>query len=250
MNCIAVRRRLLASERPDQPPANLWPHLSRCRACRACQRRLAEAERLLPLLPVPPSSPEKRAALVRQILHGEPEPPRARARARLRAAGRQKVALAFALAAGLAVFAVCWWAWSREPPPGRAEQLYAAHRAERDSVLREAHTPRERVMALAKLADDLVARAGRHRGDVERLAVLARFYGSLVRTDLPQHVRGVPGPDRRELVERVSARLRRAESEVSRLRAEQPARSAVAHSLGEIAAAARDGDVRLRALVG
>jgi hypothetical protein len=248
MNCIAVRRRLLASERPDQPPADLWPHLARCPACRACQRRLAEAERLLPHLPVPPPSAEKRAALIRQILHGEAPPPRPRAR--VREVGRQKVALAFALAATLAVFAVGWWAWSHQPNPATPETLIASYCARRDGLLREEHTPRERVLGLAALADDVVAQAVNHGGNVDLLAALARFYGALVCTDLPHHVRLLPHGERADLAQEVSARLRTAESRVSGLAAEQPAPPALVASLHKIAAAAHEGEGRLRRLAG
>ena len=67
MTCETTRQRLLNSERPDRPPADVQPHLAACAACRTWQRRLARIERQIPELPVPPSAPPP--ALMRHILN-------------------------------------------------------------------------------------------------------------------------------------------------------------------------------------
>jgi predicted anti-sigma-YlaC factor YlaD len=41
MNCDTAQRRLLGSERPDEPPAEVEAHLAACAACRTWQQRLA-----------------------------------------------------------------------------------------------------------------------------------------------------------------------------------------------------------------
>ena len=41
MNCHTAQRRLLGSERPDEPPPEVEAHLAACGTCRAWQQRLA-----------------------------------------------------------------------------------------------------------------------------------------------------------------------------------------------------------------
>jgi hypothetical protein len=72
MTCETTRQRLLKSERPDRPPADVQPHLAACSACREWQRRLTRIERQLPDVPVPPSAPPP--SLIRQLLN-RPTPP-------------------------------------------------------------------------------------------------------------------------------------------------------------------------------
>ena len=57
MTCETTRLRLLRSERPDRPPADVQPHLAECAACRAWQRGLTRLERRITELDVPPSAP-------------------------------------------------------------------------------------------------------------------------------------------------------------------------------------------------
>src|SRR5207253_1093674 len=52
MNCEACQRRLLASEDPEAPAAEVRAHLAGCPACRRWQRQLLRLERHVPLLPV------------------------------------------------------------------------------------------------------------------------------------------------------------------------------------------------------
>src|SRR5262245_11527045 len=120
MNCDITRRRLLAAERPDAPDAAVRQHLAGCPSCRGLQRRVVEVEQSLPLLPVPP--PSGPAATLQLVLRAPFEPslpvpiqaPRPPSPWGPRTVGRQKVAVAFALAAALAVFAVGWWAWPHQ----------------------------------------------------------------------------------------------------------------------------------------
>ena len=72
MTCATTRQRLLGSERPDRPPADIQPHLAACPACREWQRRLTRIEQRLPDVPVPPSAPPE--ALLRQLLNGSVPP--------------------------------------------------------------------------------------------------------------------------------------------------------------------------------
>ena len=73
MSCETTRQRLLQSEQPDRPPADVQPHLAACAACRSWQRGLTRLERRVTEIDVPPSAPP--ADLLRQILNGPPPLP-------------------------------------------------------------------------------------------------------------------------------------------------------------------------------
>jgi hypothetical protein len=262
MNCHTAQRRLLGSERPDEPSAEVEGHLAACAACRAWQQRLAEVERLLPLLPVPASA--ARGELVQRVLSGplpppaEPAPgppvPPLLSRPSLPTAppkerGLRKLALAFALAAALGAFAVGWWAWPHEAP-GLLPALdpVALQREERGRLLREAGAPREQVKLLTQMVRDLHAEVREHADDPDRLALAARVYAEVVGQDLLAHAREVPAAERAEALAEVANSLGLAESEMERLAAGAPSERQRA-PLRELAASARDGDRRLRALI-
>ncbi|HZY85262.1 MAG TPA: hypothetical protein VFE78_10560 [Gemmataceae bacterium] len=262
MNCDTAQSRLLASERPDEPSAEVEAHLAACAACRVWQQRLAEVEQALPLLPVPASA--ARGELVQRVLSGPlpppaepaPEPPLLPllSRPSLPAApakerGLRKLALAFALAAALGAFAVGWWAWPHQGP-GRpdAADAVAVQREERGRLLREAASPRERVRLLARMVNDLHAEVRAHPEDPDRLALAARVYAEVVGEDLPAHARAVPAGERAEALTEIADSLGRAESEMERLAA-AAASERQQTPLRAMAASAREGDRRLRALM-
>jgi hypothetical protein len=262
MNCDTAQRRLLGSERPDEPPPEVEAHLADCGACRAWQQRLAEVERLLPLLPVPASA--ARGELVQRVLSGPLPPPAEPApappvlpllsRPSLPTAppkerGLRKLAVAFALAAALVVLAVGTSLW-RDEAPGLLPALdpVALHREERGRLLREAGAPREQVNLLARMVRELHAEVREHAEDADRLALAARVYAEVVGQDLLAPARAVPAAERAEALAEVANSLSLAESEMERLAAAAPSeRQRV--PLRELAASARDGDRRLRALI-
>lgn len=262
MNCHTAQRRLLSSERPDEPSAEVEAHLAACAACRSWQQRLAEVERLLPLLPVPASA--ARGELVQRVLSGPLPPPAEPApgppvlpllsRPALPTAppkerGLRKLALAFALAAALGAFAVGWWAWPHEAP-GLLPALdpVALCREERARLLREAGAPREQVQLLARMVRELHDEVREHADDPDRLALAARVYAEVVGQDLLDHARALPAAERAEALTEVAASLRLAESDMERLAAAAPSEGQRV-PLRELAASARDGDRRLRALM-
>jgi hypothetical protein len=262
MNCHTVQRRLLSSERPEGPSPDVEAHLAACAACRAWQQRLLEVERLVPLLPVPASA--ARGELVQRVLSGplpppaEPAPaapvPPLLSRPSLPAApakerGLRKLALAFALAAALGTFAVGWGLWPHEGAgllPGLGP--VALQREERGRLLREAGGPRERVRLLAGMVRELHAEVRAHPEDADRLALAARVYAEVVGQDLLTHARAVPAAERAEALAEVADSLSRGESELERMAAGAPSERQRG-PLREMAAAARDGDRRLRALI-
>jgi hypothetical protein len=254
MNCTAIRNRLLACEQPDFPPPEVREHLADCAECRSLQQRVVQLEQHLVALPVPPS--DGRAAFVLRFLAGEEalRPPTRLPTPRLTEKARRKVALAFALAASLAVFALGWWSWPHpEPtsPPGPGRSVSRPSRLELlEKELAAIQTPAERVRRLADEAEKLQKEARTYRADTERLNEVAHFYVQVVRDHLLEHARQVPAAERQMLLPGVAERLRHIESEASRLQTELRAEmaAAAASSFGEIASAARDADRCLLAL--
>jgi hypothetical protein len=256
MNCATIQRSLLSCERPDQPPVELRRHLAECDACRALQRRLVQLEEQLPLLPVPPSS--GREAFLQRIragdavadpaagptiwLQGKP----------LKERGLQKLALALAMAAALAVFALGWWAWPHQGTVSRnvAVDGVKARQQHRDQLLAAARTPRERVEILADLAGRLNQEAGQlaQAAKGEQLKVVAQFYREVVRKDLLEHARQLSQEERPAVLNQVAASMTTFESEAARLATEVAEANAV--PLRDIALASRECSSQLRSLLG
>lgn len=266
MSCSAIQNELLGSDNPAEPSAAVRAHLARCRVCRAWHRRLLQMEEQLPQLPVPVSAAGSR--LVRQILDTpsgselpapllRPQlrlvlPPAARARQR----GQQKVALAFALAAAMLFFAVCWWAWSRHgdstgaPLVASLEQRILSKRENLDRRLQLLTTPAARLEMLTREIAFLHGETRRQVADVDQLAVVARYHGHVVHDYLLPQARQLPAADRARLLDAVKRDLDGIESEAERraaeLEAELPRSSAM---LREIAANARAGSRDLHDLL-
>lgn len=252
MNCDAAQRRLLSGDRPDRLAEDVLRHLDGCPPCRLFGRRLAQAERQIRLLPVPPSS--AKAAFVRRFRQSAPPvvlhrpvpwstPPKER--------GLRKLSLAVAIAAVLAVFAIGLGSLPRhfEPPtrPAPAWLVQARYQIYRATAL---PTPRERVARLSALATDLrnQARAMTRAGRIEDLASITTLYSDLVDDDLLAHARALPAADRRDLLDQVAKNLGDAESEFSRLAAES-GNATAAESLHRLAFAAGDGGRHIRRLL-
>lgn len=255
MNCATTQRQLLAAERPDRPDADLRAHLAACPACRALQRRLLQIERQLPNLPVPPST--ARPAFVRHFLDevsDSPTPPPVRLPLPLSAAGTRakdralkKLALAFALAAALLVFAIGWWAWPHHGPALPEVDHTAPHRLALEQQLKHARNPGDRVRAVAEVMEAVQREALDPASDAPKLAQLAHYYARVVREDLRAHARALPAEERALVLIAIAERLSKTESDAERQAAE-PRAARRAASLHEIAHAAREGDRWLRDL--
>jgi hypothetical protein len=252
MTCTIIRHRLLASERPDQPCAESARHLANCPSCQAWLRRLVRLERQIPQLHVPTCPPP--VALMDRILQSAPVPlvrrpaPPSSDTRRIREGGRQKLALAFSLAATLALFTFAWWAWPPRPPTSAAHtDPYVARVNER---LQRAQTPRDRVVVLTDLAEEFVAEARKHVADPQRLARLAHDFDRLVQDDLLAHARTIPIAERAAILGPISDRLRQADSEASRLATAWEANHPrAADHARRIASSASDANRRLGELV-
>jgi hypothetical protein len=253
MTCAVVRQRLLASERPDQPSPVDSHHLAGCPACHDWLRRLVQLERQLPQLNVPTSLPP--AALLGQILRDPNRVPLicprlpSRDQRRVREGGRQKLALAFSLAATLALFTLAWWIWP--PQPNNSQQGSTRPRPWQPVVEGgPMRSPRERVDALATFAEDYLVKARAHANEPKRLAVLAREFDRLVQDDLFQYAREVPAAQRNEVLSPIADRLGKVEKDASSLAAQWADRHAASvEPIRRIAESAREADRRLRLLV-
>jgi hypothetical protein len=249
MNCSTLRRNLLSRECPEALGTAEARHLADCPGCRVWHRRLVRLEQLLPLVAVPPcpvpsSLLELRPGSAGRVL--VPAPPSGRSR-KLEGS-RQKLALAFSLAASLAVFTLGWWAWPALPPQARpvAADPYVTQRDQRVTRLA---TPSLRAAALADLADDFLAEVRLKGNDPARVGVLAGHFDRLVREDLFVQVQLVAPADRRAVASSLSRRLGQVESEASRLAVEWEKRhTRCVASLRRIAASAREADRKLRLL--
>jgi hypothetical protein len=249
VNCAKAREQMLG-EPADRSAAALAAHLSGCAACRSTQRRLARLERDLPLLRVPDCPPP--AALLELVLHGPGDGALVRPRGpRLsdvdpKAAGRQKVALAFALAASLLVFAVGWWAWpAPESPPQKSQaRLEYEKLLTKNKKLAPGFAPRQGVEGLTEVAEGMFADV--RKASPEKLDRLAQQFDYLAQ-DLEYQAGKVPASER-AAVQAASERLSRLESEAAQLAAARRGKPEE-QTLHKIARVVRETDKRLRQLL-
>jgi hypothetical protein len=268
MLCDFFRRRLLASERPSRPPDDVMAHLGRCAACRSWHARLLEMEALVPRLPVPRTD-----ALTTLLDHiatapmGLPMTPVAPARSRRwHLVAGAALAASVLIACGIFLGNGVWQALKgpdrqsarstdeddksrKQARPDARQDTLVGHLVRCDLRLARAGNAEERVRALADLANglrgesQLLARAaGAH--ELDRLA---RLYGKVIREGVVTRSVAVPASERQRVLAPIVADLARAERDVEQLAGKAPAS---AEALRLIAAAAREGEARLRELMG
>jgi hypothetical protein len=249
MNCQTVRRRLLGSERPEHVSAALRDHLAQCAPCREWQRTLVQVEQSIGLLPVPRSAGKTR--LLDRLAREKLRPVHGGA---LTVALSRSRTLAAGLAAALLLAVAGWWAWwapETDPAvsrPPAADPLLASL-LQRYVRLARTDLPRERVEALADLADDLQTRTRTlaPAAAAEDLTALAQLYERVVSDGVVERARALPADQRLNVLPPISERLARAGRQAQELAQEAPPASAA--PLLAIAAAARDGDSHLRGLL-
>lgn len=262
MNCTVIQRRLLAAERPEQPPAEIQDHLAQCPSCRLWQHRLIRMERLIAQTPVPPST-AKEQFLERMKEEGKRMnkpilvPPSSFLLHPFRKErGLRKLSVAFTLAASLLVFALAWWSWPHNPivPPemrrleqARLEQIKLEQRLSSSLLV---NTPKDRVVRLAELADEIHGEARALVDKSERLEQWSRFYSRVVGQHLIEQARQLTPEDRQAVLADIASGLARAESEAARLATQckiSAPRSAAA--LHQIALVSQKGERDLRELM-
>ena len=257
MNCTVIQRRLLLAEHPEQPPADIKSHLAQCPACRAWHRRLVQMERLIPQLPVPPST-AKETFLERMKEEGGGMKPNAlvhpssfRLPPFKKERGLRKLSVAFAMAASLLVFALAWWSWPHNPPvPPDLSRIEQAKLEQRLSGSLLVDTPKERVLRLAKLAEEIHGEARELMDNSDRVEQWAIFYTRIVGQHLIEHARQLPPADLQTVLPDIALRLAKAESEATRFetqcKAAAPRSAAAFH---RIALVSQKGERDLRALI-
>jgi hypothetical protein len=259
VNCTVIQRRLLSAEQPEQPPGDIKGHLAQCPSCRAWQRRLVQMERFVPQLPVPPSTTKEQflQRIVGPNLPAADQPaiadPAALWRSTLapgpKERGKRKLSLAFSLAASLLVFALAWWSWPHKPvslpDPLRIEQAKLEQRLNTSLRL---NTPKERVMRLAELAEEVHGEALALVDHSERLEQWARFYSRVVGEQLIEQARQLPREDRPIVLKEIAERLTKLESEASRFAAQLTRAPRSAAAFQQIALVSQRGERDLRAL--
>jgi hypothetical protein len=249
MNCQTLRDRLLAALQPARPGGAARRHLDSCAACREWHGRLVALESDLPRLYVPPALDAK-AALLHAVQHG---PAPADGVIRLsrpmnttpKERGLRKLAASMALVAALALFAIGYAVWPQGTKVVSPGDPLAGRYAERDRRLADAHSASQRVETIAHLSEE-VRREALTLQDRNQLKQLVRFYTVLVHDDLPAQTRGLAEKERKELINQVINQLIRAESETDQFASDPNHRS---DELLALAAAAREGQVRLRAML-
>jgi hypothetical protein len=257
VNCTVIQRRLLAAERPEQPPDEIQGHLAQCPSCRLWQRRLIQMERLIAHLPVPAST-AKEQFLASMMGEGRRGPQGALVRPSAfilhpfkKERGLRKLSLAFTLAASLLIFALAWWSWPHNPvPPPQVKRTELARLEQRLSNSLRVDTTKERVLRLAKLADEVRSEARDLVDNSERLEQWSRFYSRVVGQHLIEHARQLASDDRQAVLSDIALRLAKAESDASRWATQCQAaapRSAAAYQ--QIALASQKGEKDLRALL-
>jgi hypothetical protein len=259
VNCTVIQRRLLSAEQPEHPPGDIMSHLAQCPTCRAWQRRLLQLERLITQLPVPPSTAKEEFV---QRMVGPPrtaaEPPaiadpaivwRSTLAPGPKERGLRKLSLAFSLAASLLVFALIWWSWPHKPiPPLDPARIEQARLEQRLSNSLGVDSPKERVLRLAELAEEVHGEARSLVDQTERLEQWARFYSRVVGEDLIDQARQLSPADRPTVLKEVAERLTKMESEASRFASQLTRAPRSAAAFQQIAVASQKGERDLRAL--
>ena len=250
MKCSTFQTYLLAVESPDRPPVDVQAHLTECSACREWQRQLLQVERHVRALPVPRSA--AKGDLLRKVLSAPALPARRGALNKDR--GLRKLSVAVSLAAALLLLALGLWVWRHEPVRRTAPAAPGPY-----ALLNNLMAPTLRLASGASAGDKieaLAAVAGDLHGETRLLAranvpqelrLLARMYQRVVDEITLQQVRDLPAAEHARVLPPIAGRLAWAEGEAERLAAEVP--EASADPLRDIAAAARDGDQRLSALL-
>jgi hypothetical protein len=162
----------------------------------------------------------------------------------VREGGRQKLAVAFALAAALAVFAVGWWAW----PHSRPNETGAARLADQRTRAMQLADAHDRVRRLADLTDQALVEARALENDPHRLEDLASVYKKIVLDDLTSSVDALPEGKRAAVVGPLVAQLRGHESAISR-RATEVRNARTGDALRAMADDTRLSERRLLALL-
>lgn len=266
MNCQTVQCQLLAAPDPELPPAEVAHHLAECPACLAWQERLAHLERQIPQLPVPRSRDGKRE-LFRKLHEGKESEWEAPSNDRVPSSQTQPLAGTHSptipwhhgltlLAAGLLLAVSGWFLLKKSPTPELARHTrqppprdpLLAQMLDHSVQLAQISTPRERVVQVRRLVDDLHRRTEdlRPLASVDTMTHLARLYERVVQEVVVESARRVPLDERRAVLLPVADQLARVSDQAELWL--QDAKATGINPLLHIRQVTRAGDQQLRLL--
>jgi hypothetical protein len=281
MNCEAVQKQLLGSERPGRPSAEASAHLAACGGCREWHQRLVQLEAAVPRLPVPSAS-AARLALVRHILAGKDTARRPRGARRAGPApdgraGRPSIAmvvgswimdphssprrrvaagLVAGVAAALLLFITGWLIWDathtgpQVPPLNLAKAADPLDRAlDKYKIKPKGDTPIE---AMADAAEQLHGLAAARPADGDLIAI-AQLYGDVVNQRVVKLAEklsdeGLSVEERSKVLQPIAKRLAKGDSQWQGLATQTGLADGVKDALLRAALAARNGSKRLEEL--
>jgi hypothetical protein len=266
MKCDVVQNRLLALADPRRVPEELRGHLAACDACRAFAALAGRLDGLVAAVPVPPADEAVKLAFLDRLTELGPIIKRipsftrasdssATLKAVLARTGRWRTLVG--LAAGVLVAGGVWWAVSTPdagPPSATAQRHVLLNKVVRsDAELANAETAPKKLTILAARAQDLreEARDVYLAAQDGEMRTLARWYEAtvadgivlLAEKHLPPHM---DLAERKKLVAELDARLATDEAEAARLADQAP--PPTRPGLQKIAASAKAGRAKLRAL--
>ena len=262
MTCEVVQSRFMALPDPTRLPTEYRVHLHGCPACQQVMRRLCRLEQLLPLTPVPPSTPQVKSAFLARILGNPPEPSK-----RVGTAGRLadfeqwlartgwkfSAGIAAALMLGLGL----WWSASASRPTAVAQSPYhrhalLKHEVAHVSALATAETPAVRLRIWAEVVRDLNAETAMvyQIAPESEIRSLGQMFDRAVREGIirqtEQFPEDLPPQERQQLLTGVATQLRVVSEETERLSALAPPQSRPV--LRQMAEVARTGLTHVEAL--
>jgi hypothetical protein len=232
--------------------------------------QLEEAVRQLPV----PASQGARSVLINRLLNEEnPAPQRQRPSVAMilgswildpRDSPQRRVGagLVAGIAAALLLFLTGWWIFFHLQPSRQSDTLPVAVKKPAvdplvadlmryNIILAKATTPRERVEAMASVAEELNQRSRQlaKKAPPDDLKLLAGLYGRVVHEGILARAEALPRQDRRPVLEPIASQLEKVESQARQM-SEQPDLSPqAAQWLALISRDAGEGGKNLRKLV-
>jgi hypothetical protein len=268
MNCHVLQNRILALPDPRQLPPELREHVNACPACLGWWQRAVRLDALLAALPVPPAPADKKAALIDEltaagpVITSIPSIPRRTGRSFIERTWSLPAAKSIAGIAAALFIVFSGWLLIRpsKGPNGSAVESkprdpFLERIVKRDLALAQARTPDQRLEVLGSLAGDLCteAKSLSKVANPDELRDLSGMFQKVVNDGIvgqAAHMNplALTPTQRQELLQKLSARLAEAGQQADQAARESPPHAQPA--LKTIADTARDGQVKLKAILG
>jgi hypothetical protein len=260
MKCEQWHRQILFLESLEALPPEIQVHVADCPACRSCLEHLMQIENTVPEIPVPSS--QTKEAFVRDFLEQGIQVPCPQVesihipRPYWKAVGFVGAAAAVLIACGIYLGHLLSRTVLKDreiardlPAKNQRPPSLATILVQGDMRLAQAKSPRQRVEVLAELARAMhgEGRALAQVAGPKEMQSLARLFDELVKNGLVPRARDLPVAERKATLRPIANHLEKASQEAEELAAR--AAPETAGQLRHMAAAARDGDRALRALL-